>query len=50
MNPRPVSVKVHRNTFLEQDRFRGAGAVLANAFYLENAPYAWKPGPREVLP
>ncbi len=49
-NPRPVSVTVHRNTFLEQDRFRSAGAVLANAFYLENVPYAWKPGVREALP
>ena len=49
-NPRPISVKVHRNAFLEQERFRGVGAVLANAFYLENVPYAWKPGVREVLP
>jgi Uncharacterized conserved protein (COG2071) len=49
-NPRPVSVKVHRNAFLEQEGFRGAGAVLANAFYLEDVPYAWKPGIREVLP
>ena len=49
-NPRPVSVKVHRNAFLEQARFRNTGAVLANAFYLENVPYAWKPGIREVLP
>ena len=48
--PRPVAVTVHRNTFLEQERFRSAGAVLANAFYLENVPYAWKPGIREVLP
>jgi len=49
-NPRPVSVKVHRNAFLEQERFRGSGAVLANAFYLENVPYAWRPGIREALP
>jgi hypothetical protein len=48
--PRPVAVTVHRNTFLEQDRFRSAGAVLANAFYLENVPYAWKSGIRDVLP
>ncbi len=48
-NPRPVSVTVHRNTFLDQDRFRSAGAVLANAFYLENVPYSWKPGVREPL-
>jgi hypothetical protein len=49
-NPRPVSVIVHQNTFLEQDKFRSTGAVLANAFYLENVPYAWKPGIREALP
>jgi Uncharacterized conserved protein (COG2071) len=48
--PRPVSVKVHRNAFLEQDRFRDSGVVLANAFYLEDVPYAWKPGVREALP
>ncbi len=47
--PRPVAVAVHRNSFLEQERFRAAGAVLANAFYLENVPYAWKPGVRDVL-
>jgi hypothetical protein len=49
-DPRPVSVIVRRNTFLEQDRFRSAGAVLANAFYLEDVPYSWKPGVREPLP
>jgi hypothetical protein len=48
--PKSVTVAVHRNTFLEQDRFRSAGAVLANAFYLENVPYAWKPGVRDLLP
>lgn len=48
--PTPVSVKVHRNTFLEQETFRSSGAVLANAFYLENVPYAWRPGVREKLP
>jgi hypothetical protein len=48
--PRPVSVKVYRNTFLERDAFRSAGATLANAFYLENVPYSWKPGVREPLP
>jgi hypothetical protein len=48
-NPRPVSVAVHRNTFLEQDRFRSFRPVLANAFYLENVPYYWKQGIREPL-
>lgn len=47
--PRPVSVTVHRNTFLEKDIFRSTGARLANAFYLENVPYSWKPGIREPL-
>jgi len=48
-DPRPVSVIVHQNTFLEQDPFRGAGAILANAFYLEDVPYSWRPGIRERL-
>jgi hypothetical protein len=47
--PRPVPVIVHQNTFLERDPFRGAGAVLANAFYLEDVPYSWRPGIRERL-
>lgn len=46
-NPRPVAVAVHRNTFLEQGAFRGAAAVLANAFLLDDVPYSWRPGIRE---
>jgi hypothetical protein len=49
-NPRPVSVTVHRNAFLEQDPFRSAGAVLASAFFLEDVPYSWLPGVREKVP
>jgi len=49
-NPRPVSVTVHRNTFLEQEAFRDAGAILANAFFLEDVSYSWRPGIREKLP
>lgn len=48
-NPRPVAVRVHRNTFLEREPFRSAGATLANAFYLENVPYSWNPGIREAV-
>ena len=48
-NPRPVSVVVRQNMFLEQDPFRDAGAILANAFYLEDVPYSWRPGIRERL-
>lgn len=49
-SPRPVSVKVRRNTFLDREMFRSSGAILANAFYLEDVPYSWKPGIREPLP
>ncbi|HWA96227.1 MAG TPA: DUF2071 domain-containing protein [Terracidiphilus sp.] len=49
-HPRPVPVTVHQNTFLQQPPFSHTDAVLANAFYLENVPYRWKPGVREPLP
>jgi hypothetical protein len=49
-NPRPASVQVQRNAFLEKEPFRSAKPILANAFYLENVPYSWKPGIREALP
>jgi hypothetical protein len=48
-DPCPVVAKVHRSRFLEQDAFRDAGAVLANAFFLENVPYGWRRGIREKL-
>jgi hypothetical protein len=48
-NPRPATVTVHRCGFLEQDAFRNKGAVLANAFYVENVPYGWRRGIRERL-
>jgi hypothetical protein len=48
-NPRPVAVTVRQNAFLEQEPFRSAGAVLANAFYLEDVPYSWRAGIREPL-
>ncbi len=47
--PRPVPVVVHQNTFLEQGPFRGAGARLANSFYLEDVPYRWRTGIREKI-
>jgi hypothetical protein len=49
-NPRPVSVTVRRNTFLDQPMFRSPRPILANAFFLENVPYSWKRGIRERLP
>jgi hypothetical protein len=48
-NPRPVSVTVHQNTFLEREPFRDGPPVLANAFFLEDVPYAWRRGIREPL-
>jgi uncharacterized protein YqjF (DUF2071 family) len=48
-NPIPVSVKVENNSFLENEKLRASGAVLANAFYIEEVPYRWKSGIREPL-
>ncbi|HEY4359193.1 MAG TPA: DUF2071 domain-containing protein [Acidobacteriaceae bacterium] len=42
--PQPVAVEVRRNTFLEQAPFSGAGALLANAFYVHDVPYQWQRG------
>jgi hypothetical protein len=49
-DPVPVRVTVHEATFLERGPFAGASGVLANAFYLEGVPYAWKPGVLEAFP
>jgi hypothetical protein len=43
-NPVPVRVQVKKATFLDAPAF--AGAKLANAFYVHDVPYAWKPGSR----
>jgi len=48
-NPRPVVVSVRRNSFLEHGPFRGAGAVLASAFYLDDVAYRWRRGVCEQL-
>lgn len=48
-NPRLVAARVHRNTFLEQPGLRDAGAILASAFFVEDVPYAWRPGVRERI-
>lgn len=46
-DPVPVHVDVRKVTYLEQPAF--AGARLANAFYLESVPYAWKAGRLEAI-
>lgn len=48
-DPQPVAVDVREASFLEASRFTTAGVHLANAFYLENIPYAWRPGTLEEL-
>ncbi len=45
--PEPVRVTVHEASYLLAPRFKDAR--LANAFYLENVPYLWKPGTLESL-
>lgn len=44
--PHPVAVEMLRNTFLEQEPFCHASAVLANAFYVRSVPYQWQHGKR----
>jgi hypothetical protein len=48
-DPRPVRVTVHEATYLERAPFASASPRLANAFYLEQVPYAWKPGEIEAI-
>jgi hypothetical protein len=45
-NPEPVWVDVRRNTFLDQQPFRGAHPLLANAFHVQDVPYRWQRGRR----
>ncbi len=40
--PRPVHIVRHDSTWLARPEL--AGARLANAFYVEDIPYSWKPG------
>lgn len=42
--PQPVAVEVRRNTFLQQEPFRRASALLANAFYVRSVLYRWERG------
>lgn len=46
-DPRPVRIERHVSSFLERPDFAAAEPRLANAFYVEDVPYAWKPGTLE---
>jgi hypothetical protein len=43
-DPRPVQVVSQHARFFDKPAFEGEAPRLANAFYVENVPYAWKPG------
>jgi hypothetical protein len=48
-DPQPVSVEVKEATYLDHPPFTNTEVRLANAFYLEGVPYAWKPGTLEEI-
>jgi hypothetical protein len=48
-DPAPVRVNVKEATYLDHAPFAGADVRLANAFYLTDVPYAWKPGTLEAI-
>ena len=49
-DPQPVRVEVKQASYLEQPPFAGTDIRLANAFYVQDIPYAWKAGTLEPLP
>src|SRR5262245_5300775 len=48
-DPRPVRVEVKEATYLERAPFAGADIRLANAFFVKDVPYRWKPGTLEEI-
>lgn len=48
-NPLQVRVAVLSNTFFRQEPFCRVTPILANAFYLHDVPYEWRPGVRTPL-
>ena len=49
-HPRPVPVRVLKTCFFKHPPFDRAKPVLANAFHIQDIPYRWERGIREVLP
>jgi Uncharacterized conserved protein (COG2071) len=48
-DPRPVRILAHASSFLAGPAFARDEPRLANAFYVENVPYAWRPGVLEAI-
>jgi hypothetical protein len=49
-DPRPVAVRVDRNTFFDRPPFDRCRPTLAAAFYVGNIDYLWRRGVRYPLP
>ena len=48
-DPQPIHVDVKEATYLEHSPFSETDVRLANAFFVKDVPYAWKPGSMEAL-
>jgi hypothetical protein len=48
-DPQPVRVEVKEASYLQHAPFADADVRLANAFYVADVPYAWKPGTLEEV-
>jgi hypothetical protein len=48
-DPRPVRIVAQASSYLARPEFARAAPRLANAFFVENVPYAWKPGVLEAV-
>jgi hypothetical protein len=48
-DPQPIHVDVKEATYLERSAFSNTDVRLANAFFVKDVPYAWKPGTLEEL-
>ena len=49
-HPKAIAVEVRHATFFNQNAFKKARPILANAFIVSGIPYRWKRGVREPLP
>jgi Uncharacterized conserved protein (COG2071) len=49
-HPQPIVPTVAKPTFFNQDPFVGTEPIFCSAFFIQDIPYYWKAGVREVLP
>jgi hypothetical protein len=48
-DPRPVQILSQASSYFSRPELAGETPRLANAFFVEDVPYAWKPGVLEDL-